>query len=600
MVNQNYPGPPQRWAVNFSNGLEYVNTVPGLLKGELRIFAYRVPKYQGDQFEWLQLRDAEQTETVKFFLHSLKWLDQLIDDAGSGSETSSDSRKLAHDVARNWWETNLAEPSWAEDEYVWGGHGFALRTTTLVALTELFPDEQWLLEALKTHHEKLIAEFDGYWNHGLVQALALMCVAGRLDCTESLTEGAARTTKCIEVMVDEQGCINEQAPEYARYIERLVRVAIRVFQLNGISGRETLDHKKDLLRDFIAHAMTPDYRFIELGDSVARTPSFMRDTPIEYVMSNGSKGKKIPPVAVYDGGFVFGRSGFGNSRPVVNESYYTIRFGPQRIIHGHNDHLSMTYWNAGRPVIVDPGHIGYTPGPERNYVRSHDAHNVPVIVGEKHDWSAHTYLRDHTIADSWQQFELEDTGYKNFQRKRSMFFSDCGPFVVLDDIKGNGEVDPRYITQRWNISPEFELVSAKSEVVLFKSRRDGTKLHLIRYLISGSDKLHGQTALDLHHGDNVEMLGFVTQHEKLAPNWNVGFGVTNVNARILTAGFVSSPADETGWSFRKQSDELGVLRIHIGSNSWAINVNHTSASLSGRTVPPGPILYGGHGIAHEE
>ena len=99
----------------------------------------------------------------------------------------------------------------------------------------------------------------------------------------------------------------------------------------------------------------------------------MKDTPIEYVMSNGALGTQIDGVKVYDGGFVFGRSGFGNKRPLKDETYYTLRFGPQRIIHGHNDHLSLTFWHSGRPVIIDPGHVGYAPGRDRNYVRSHEA-----------------------------------------------------------------------------------------------------------------------------------------------------------------------------------------------------------------------------------
>lgn len=595
-----YSGPVQRWAINFSNGLEYVNTIEDLLNGGLRIFDYRVPNFDPVNFQWEQLKADEQTETVKFFLHSLKWIDQLLEDAGTNSLTSDESKRLAYSVAKEWWVQNRYNPAWNEDEYIWGGHGFALRTTTLVALSEYYPEANWLHEALQSHMDRLSVDFDGYWNHGLAQALALMCVASRCDDQRELDKGAERATKCLEVMIDEEGCINEQAPEYARYIERLLRVVIRVFKLNNIIGIDELERKKKLIREFIAQALTPEHRFLELGDSSPRTPSFMKDTPIEYVLSNGARGVPIPRIAVYNGGFVFGRSGFGDKRPIVDESHYSIRFGPQRIIHGHNDHLSMTFWHGGRAVVTDPGHVGYSPGKERNYVRSHAAHNVPFIVGEKHDWSAYTELVSHDLRDHWQTYTLEDKGYHNFSRRRNLFFADCGPFVAFDEVSGSLETEPRYMTQRWNIAPEFELVSSNSEVVEFESKVDGTRFYLVRYLIESPDSLHGQTALDLNKGNSRAMLGFVAQHEHLAPTWNVGFGVTGTSAKILTAGFIAPPGTETGWSLRSLSDESAVLRIHIGSHSWAVNVHLTESSLTGRTVPSPPAAYGGYGLAHED
>ncbi|MGP6175298.1 heparinase II/III domain-containing protein [Corynebacterium sp. A21] len=590
-----YAGPPQRWAVNFSNGLEYVNTIDGLLAGRLRVFSYPLINFKTDPFVWEDFEKESTNETTKFYLHSLKWIDQLIQDAIDKTETSSESGALALTFAKEWWENNiLHQKKWAEDEYIWGGHGFALRATTLVGLSELYPSETWLREAVGAHLRKLVTDFDGYWNHGLAQALALICTASRLGDEENLRLGAQRTTACLDEMVDEHGCINEQAPEYARYIERLIRVSIRVFRHNNIGNPEALQDKKEKIREFIGHSTTPGGTFVELGDSVPRRPTFMNESPAEYVLSNGARGVPIPNTKVYDQGFVFGRSGFGSLRHPSEETYYTLRFGPQRIIHGHNDHLSLTYWAEGRNVIVDPGHVGYSPGPDRTYVRSHAAHNVVVARDRKHDWSAHTSLTAQGSGENWQSFVLTDEAYKDLPRTRATCFSDCGPFVVYDAVDGL-ESAP-YLTQRWNVAPEFQFKGSNAEAVWFESVVDGLKFYILRYRIVGDD-LHQSTSVDLSFGDREKMLGLVARNDDLVPAWNVGFGATTNEYRVITAGFVVPADSSVGWSFRESSPGIAVLRIHIGPKSWAFDCNISDVKISGRSIPT-PVRYGGEGIKH--
>lgn len=94
------------------------------------------------------------------------------------------------------------------------------------------------------------------------------------------------------------------------------------------------------------------------------------------------------------------------------------------------------------------------------------------------------------------------------------------------------------------------------------------------------------------------MLGLVARQDKLVPCWNVGFGITGTHLQLLTAGFISHPGDQTGWSFRPSGTDAAILRVHVGSNSWAVNINLAENSLAGRTVPAGPILYGDVGIGH--
>lgn len=593
MTKSLYPGPVQRWGIGLGGGLEFYNNFDSLRRGHLKIFAYPRVSFSVNPFRWNSFDSEEFTDTGLFYLHSLKWVDVLFEDIIAGNEEAA---KFAIEIVYDWTlENKRQSTSWANNEHIWGGHTVGLRTLTMVGLSEFFPNESWLHDEIKEHIASLKDHFDGYWNHGLVQSLALAGAASRLGDATGKKLGVERITKCFDVMIDDEGCINEQAPEYARYIERILRTTIKFFHQNEVENTQKLLEKKSLIREFIAHSLQPNGEFIELGDSHRRRPNLMLGTPIEYVFSNGTQGQEIPPFKIYSQGFVFGRSGFGQNRPRDLESYYTIRFGPARIIHGHNDHMSLTYWGKGRRVLVDPGHVGYSPGSDRNYVRQHESHNVLVSVGEKHDWSAPTEIVDSHYETHWQSYKFTDRGYPSSPRSRSVCFTDCGPFAVLDSA--TSETGIKQFSQRWNIAPEFRFSRAGDNQVEFTSYVDGTKFILLNLNID-SPSTYTATSPEIYHGDREKMRGLVAQGEGLVSAYNVGFSAKSQKMNMLTVGFLANSEEETGWSFRQLNDEATVVRIHIGSSSWAFNVNLTEEKVWSRVVEP-PNSWGQSGLTVE-
>ena len=150
---------------------------------------------------------------------------------------------------------NLVTPEWKSGEHVWGGHPVAIRAALLGALSGIFPEDEWLHEAIEYHGKWLLEHCDGYWNHGRSQALALV-VGDRLSNESMLCTGADRAIACLAVMIDGGGAINEQAPEYANYIERLRQTAVGAFELFGAPGADVLRAKEEPLEEFIAHTLT--------------------------------------------------------------------------------------------------------------------------------------------------------------------------------------------------------------------------------------------------------------------------------------------------------------------------------------------------------
>lgn len=582
-----YSAPNRGRHILISGGLGRNNSISRVLGGTLVIHSYDPVLFVPDEPFWPQIETMKLHPTVRFYLHSLNWIDFIVDrvvDCSESvwSEQIAGAAEFVRVVAWHWWEINHVTPEWKDDEYVWGGHAVAIRAASLSALSEIFPEDEWLYEAIEYHGKWLLEHFDGYWNHGLSQALALMVVGDRLSDESMLGTGADRAKACLEVMIDEEGAINEQAPEYANYIERLRQTAVEAFELFGAPGADALRAKKDSLEEFIAHSLTPGGTFVEIGDSMPRRPEYVREGALEFVLSNGAIGAEIPRVKVYEAGYIFGRSGFGQRRPKDLESYYTLRFGPPRQIHGHFDHLSLIYWDRGRNIIVDAGHPGYVRGPLRSYAQSRLAHNVLTVRGKEHDAEAASRLVDYQIEESWSAFDLEDTAWEGLRWNRSACFVDCGPFVVSDNLEPTRTVE--YAEQRWNVAPEFEYVGSQYETVRFRSVVDGTQLVFIRYGIDGS-RYFEPTDTNLARGDREGQRGIVFRNENPTDTWTLGFGRASRDFGILTAVVVAKPEDKVEYSFKENGPGKRVLRIVRGSQTFLFDYDIKSKRVRALSAP---------------
>lgn len=570
-----------------SGGLGRINKISQVLGGMLVIHSYPEVFFNPEEAFWPQIESQDLHPTVRFYLHSLNWIDFIVDQAAEmpeeeWSEEVFAGAEFVRTVAWHWWEMNLVSPEWKNDEHVWGGHAVAIRAASLSVLSELYPEDEWLYEAITYHGQWLLEHFDGYWNHGLSQALALIVVGGRLSNEEMLDTGAKRAVACLEAMIDEEGAINEQAPEYSNYIERLRSTAVDALEMFDAPGMEKLKAKQKPLEEFIAHSLTPGGTFVEIGDSMPRRPEYVGGGALEFVLSNGATGAEIPRVKVYEAGYIFGRSGFGQRRPKDLESFYTLRFGPPRQIHGHFDHLSLTYWDRGRNIIVDAGHPGYVRDPLRSYAQSRLAHNVLTVRGKEHDAEAASRLVDYQIEESWSAFDLEDTAWEGLRWNRSACFVDCGPFVVSDSLEPTRSVE--YAEQRWNVAPEFEYVGSQYETVRFRSVVDGTQLVFIRYGIDGS-RYFEPTDTNLARGDHEGQRGLVFRNEKPTDTWTLGFGRASRNFGVLTAVVVAKPEDKVEYTFKENGPGKRVLRIVRGSQNFLFDYDVKSKRVRALSAP---------------
>ncbi|MFB6724972.1 heparinase II/III family protein [Kribbella sp. NPDC056345] len=423
------------------SGIERPNPVQNLYRDT---FAWgTTPPYQvGDgrgNVNW-RLNPAHNPSWY-MWLHSLRWLGQGIRAAGKGDRRALQRvDAIAHDWVR-------------DNPYPWQNDAGATestmhRTNVLICLrqavlsglrvTRLPPAYKWVDTALLQHAQYLQRNWSGDWNHGTEESLALFgvgCTLGRADLKRT---AADRLATGIKTAIDPQGSTNEQSTAYAQYNYSLWGRAIDVLGKCGVDASPTIRARRQQQANWLALATNSLGELHQLGDSeVVRTVPVAR-TPLEYVGTSGKRG--TPPaqrVGVFAAGYVFGRTGWGTQRPFAQESTYSLRFGPVRRLHGHDDHMSLTYTSLGREVLVDGGHAGYKGDAWQRWARGQSAHNVMTVSGVG---ASATRLTRSDVRESSEFYELRDVG----RTRGVLVLKDPDLMVVLD--RGASAVRRQYET----------------------------------------------------------------------------------------------------------------------------------------------------------
>lgn len=392
-----------------------------------------------------------QPPPVRWWLNHLKLVRPLL-----LSSEPSDTEKAVK-IIKSWVDANSVEP---QSDYAWDGHATAFRSEHIACLKTKI-SEDWLDRAGVQHAEFLSdpKNYQGNWNHGLDQNIGLLSLGYAFDRLDWIHLARDRAITAISKMVDWQGVSIEQAISYHFYNYVRFQDAEIMFKDCGAPLPPEIFERVRNMPTFLAHATTPDGRWNCLGDSTDDKSERERlhDTDAGYALSRGARGvRPSARFAVYYSGYVFGRSGWGESRPSQEESYYSLRFGPGRLIHGHNDHMSVTYFSKGHDIIIDGGFHGYTQDNFRNYLRTPAAHNVVYTPDNvKFFWNSRTVLKEFTIERHWQNYLLEDAPYPKTKRIRSVLYiqSPIECMIVLDRLTGPS----RRYEQAWHFDQKMSL-----------------------------------------------------------------------------------------------------------------------------------------------
>lgn len=450
--------------------------------------------------------DPYQHPTWETRFRGLGWIEPLLHQADGGPAYRERAAAIIQDFLTD-------NPSTAQNPLpqAWDSTTIAKRAATLVCATEALGDPVWLTTAMAQHAKLLTLDWSGAWNHGIVEArtlLALGCVTRHDAWTQIASARLASSfldTNELGPAIAADGTTNEQAVGYGTYVYRQWTHTAMELASCGAPVPAALSERLPKLLQFLADATMPDGHLVPLGDTFgdASAPEIL-GTPAEYAATLGQQGTAPDQtVRVYPGGYVFGRSGWGTGRPFGAESFYSLRFGPGRQVHGHNDHQAITWYAGGHPLLVDSGHNGYLPGLYRSYLQSTRGHNVLDVPGAKLDTNAVTSLLRQNITAGAQFFEVGDTAFGMKRTRGTLFLQDPDALVVQDRVSGGTS---RLYQQLWHLDPGLK-VTQQTPTMVRAEASDGVGVALLRIPLTGDSV--GTT--DVVRGERDPIQGWISR-----------------------------------------------------------------------------------------
>ena len=503
------------------------------------------------------------------WLHSLRWL-------GSGIEAGArgDRKALDHVLAiiHDWVRDNPY--SWKGDVGAW--EATMHRTNVLLCarqavltgthLSKLPAQYAWLDKALVDHAQFMIVNWSGQSNHGTDESIALYGVGCTLKRPELKTLAVNRLTEAITTAIDPQGSTNEQSVGYAMFNYLLWGRATTALQRCGSSPGTVIAQRRAALSEWLALATKSTGELQQVGDAVRQKPTGAAGTALDYVASLGKHGTKPGKrVAVFDAGYVFGRTGWGETRPFAHESTYSIRYGAARTLHGHDDHTSITYSSHGHDILIDPGHSGYQLDKWQAWSKSAAAHNVMTIPSAD-TASVATQLTRATITPTWESYSLADSPAPGITRKRDVLvLKDPDLIITLD--RGQATGPQRYETL-WHLAPGQKVTVQSPTSAIATSR--GTKTYLLQIPYQQQPAKDGVTVVE---GRQDPVQGWYYPdifHRESAPV--VKFNRNGSDATILSAIVPTAPTEAVTYETRTVAG-MYFVDLTVGARKTTIRIS---------------------------
>jgi Heparinase II/III-like protein len=280
-------------------------------------------------------------------------------------------------------------------------------------------------------------------NHGLMANLRLARTAELLDNAGWRDVALSRLRDEAPLAFTARGTTWEQSSGYQALNTDLWQQAADT--LSQTPGYEvTVAAIRDVTRraaGVAAWVTEPDGRIVQIGDS-DRGPG-RRATARTHVFRDDQAGLVIGKWSATD-------------LADVRATYYTLRYGPPRRAHGHQDRSGVTWSTDGVRVLVGPGRYTYQTGaPELLWQRTPVAHNVAVPETGRLSSRASvslTYAKVQAAAHAWQ---TTDDLYPRHHVRTVNVNNLTRAISVTDQFSGAGA-----FRQSWHLDPVWRVVSA--------------------------------------------------------------------------------------------------------------------------------------------
>ncbi|MEW1978946.1 heparinase II/III family protein [Kocuria palustris] len=427
----------------------------------------------------------------QFQYHMLRWLDPLRRAGQSGDTRAAEAWEH---YARSWIAAN--PPGDSRSRWAWIDMTDGIRALELCHGLCVVGEQDWLIRSIEQHRDWLAdpAHIKA-GNHGLHQTVGLFVASAVLEDRAAMDLAVTRLGERLRLAWDAQGVNEEGSLAYHRMNHNWWQDTMARLDLEGVARPEGAE-RLDLAPVEMAHATSPLGRLARIGDTNGASISDVDHPYAQYVTSNGTRGSHPEETtAVYERGYAYVRSGWGEDRPFSEETHLTAVFGAQDKVHGHRDGGSITYCSQGTQWLHDQGRFYYGKDPMQAYMTSRGSHSLVVLPGRTCRRSEPVALVHREITDAYVDLIFSDSGYEAVQiTRRVIYLKHWDLTVVLDRVQADEEVEAE---QRWHCGHG---VAATALSLGFSLAHEGRAMH-VAALTPGQRK-------DVRRGQKDPLLGW--------------------------------------------------------------------------------------------
>lgn len=413
------------------------------------------PVWQGNPTDWSA--DPFQDRNWRFQHHTLRWINPLRWAALAGD---TKAQKEWVRVVRSWAEVNIPAKE-SPSDFAWKDMADGNRAIQLSLGAPLVSSlDGWFVDLLKYHRDWL-SDSDNIAsrNHAMHQHCGLLVVGAALRDRNAIELAVTRLRKLFDGVFDIQGANDEGSAAY--------------HQLNMVwwqqtwqrVSREGIEPPSDALERFekaasvLAHMSMPNGSLPQIGDGVRTRVQMGLSSNTDYVATGGESGATLDEkTLILDRGYIYSRSGWGEARPLSEESHTIIRFGHpiKPRTHSHYDRGSVHIYSNGQPWLIDSGFHSYQPSASENkYLISRAAHNLPTIVDRTHNNDAVVELVASNVTNDLHDFTLVDTGYEGcVLRRRITYLVEPDCWIVSDSVES---LESEQLAHQWFVEPDTKV-----------------------------------------------------------------------------------------------------------------------------------------------
>ncbi len=330
------------------------------------------PVYVGD-ISWQE--DPYHEKYWRFIFYSLRPLSNLVEAYNATGNQAYMERIIR--ITESFLNKGM------ESEYSWDKHTTAYRTMVLINIWWKLRENDVLTENMSTQildalekHGTFLAKNENYDhddNHGVTEAAALYLLGYNFPDLENASIwqelGRQRLENSLTELVDTDGVLVENSPYYHFYVLRMYWDINQYAKANNLPISTQFQQKIEQMIQYGTFVLQPDSTIPTIGASLhakvlnkeqfkeigQNSPEFL------YVISKSREGTKPVNRSLQfpTAGQTIMRSGWGESRPLENETYLYFDYGPYRTAHSDLDALSFHLFGNGQPILVDPGLFSY-------------------------------------------------------------------------------------------------------------------------------------------------------------------------------------------------------------------------------------------------